>query len=288
MALDLAVASDGPTRTRLHRHLPPLGIAVHHLAVGAGVDEIGRCFNGDAYDVGFVYPSRTVEGDVITAATGLPWVNDREDILTTRNKAGSLTTLHAAGIPIPRTVHISSPADEAAVVEAFRSFDGPVVLKPNTTTKGIGHVLLTDEDSLRGVFDHIDLLHSFPAIRDRSFLLQTYLPNARDLRVTLVDGSVVGVVERQLPDDTDSQWVKNVHRGATAVPVDPPEEVLELAQRVATELSIDLLGVDILFTSQGPLVLEVNGRPTIDRVEKYNSDVYERLAALIERTAAEG
>lgn len=288
MALDLAVASDGPTRTRLQRHLPPLGIAVHHLAVGAGVDEIGRSFNDEAYDVGFVYPTRTVEGDVITAATGLPWVNDRDDILTTRNKAGSLTMLHAAGIPIPRTVHISSPADEAAVVEAFRSFDGPVVLKPNTTTKGIGHVLLTDEDSFRGVFDYIDLLHSFPATRDRSFLLQRYLPEARDLRVTIVDGSVVGAVERQLPDDTAGKWVKNVHRGATAVPVDPPQEVLELAQRVATELSIDLLGVDILFTSQGPLVLEVNGRPTIDRIEKYTSDVYDRLAALIERTAAEG
>lgn len=287
MVFDLAVATDGPTRRRLQRHLPAHGIAVHYLPVGAGLEEIGALeIDGpDQYDVGFVYPSRTVEGDVLTASMDIPWINDREAILTTRNKAGTLTKLDAADVSIPRTFHVSSPVDEEAVLDAYRALNGPVVLKPNTTTKGIGHVLLRDIDSLRGVFDYLDLVHSFPATRDRSFLLQEYVPDAHDLRVTLIEGTVAGTVERRLSEDAEGAWVKNVHRGASAVPITPPTSVVTVAERVAAELSIPLLGVDILLTDGGPLVLEVNARPTIDRVEKYASDFYERLTSLIERTA---
>lgn len=289
MVVDLAVASDGPTRRRLQRHLPPHGIAVHHLPVGAGIEEIGAVEvpGHRQFDVGFVYPARTVEGDVITASLDLPWVNDRSDILTTRNKAGALSRLEGAGIPIPRTIHVSSPADEEAVIDAYQTFDGPVVLKPNTTTKGIGHVLLRDIDSLRGVVDYIDLIHSFPATRDRSFLLQEYLPEARDLRLTLLDGTVAGAVERRLDDDGEGAWVKNVHRGATAASIKPPEDAIDLAESAADQLDIAILGVDIMLGEDGPVVLEVNARPTIDQVEKYGSDFYDRLASLIKATAAE-
>ncbi|MFP4590566.1 MAG: RimK family alpha-L-glutamate ligase [Halobacteriales archaeon] len=285
MAIDLAVASDGPTRRRLRRNLPAYGIAVHDLAVeGYVADLSGLAAVHSEYDVGFVFPTRIVEGAVLEAALGLPWVNDREAILTTRNKAASLAALQAGGVAIPRTVHVSAPADAEAVREAFRSFDGPVVLKPNATTRGVGHVRLVDEDSLRGVVDYLELIHAFPATADRSFLLQAYVPRARDLRLTLIDGTVVGAVERR----RDDGWVKNVHRGATPVAVDPPPSVVEVAETAAALLDVRLLGVDVLLTEDGPLVLEVNGRPTIDRVERYPSTFYDDLSALIERVATGG
>ncbi|MFW6448557.1 MAG: ATP-grasp domain-containing protein [Halobacteriota archaeon] len=283
MAIDLAVASDGPTRRRLRRNLPAHGIAVHDLEVEGYVADLSRVAadRSAAYDVGYIFPPRIVEGAVLEVALELPWVNDRQAILTTRNKAASLTILRRAGIPIPRTVHVSAPADAEAVREAFRSFDGPVVLKPNTTTRGVGHVRLTDEDSLRGVVDYLELIHSYPATADRSFLLQAFVPDARDLRLTLIEGTVAGAVERR----RDDGWVKNVHRGATPVSVDPPPAVVEVAEAAAAVLDIDLLGLDVLLTDDGPLVLEVNGRPTIDRVERYPSTFYDRLASLIERVA---
>lgn len=288
MALDLAVVSDGPTRRRLRRHLPAHGIAVHHLEVGAGLTDLTEPVSADQtrYDVGLVYPPRTTAGAVITARLKLPWVNDRSAIRTTRNKAGSLAQLAGASIPIPRTIHAASPVDVEDLLDAARTIEGPVVIKPNATTRGTGHVLVHDEDSLRGVVDYLDLVHAFPATADRSFLLQAYYPEARDLRLTVIDGTVAGAVERVLPDDAgEGDWVKNVHRGATATAIDPPASVVDLAERAAEVLSVPLLGVDILLTADGPLVLEVNGRPTIDRIEKYPSDFYDRLASLIERTA---
>lgn len=287
MTLDLLVASDGPSSRRLGRHLPAHGIAVHPRPVGPGVETVSPADGGGRprYDVGFVYPARVVEGDVLTAVHDLTWVNGREDILTTRNKAGSLARLAAAEIPTPRTVHVSSPVDESTVREAYRTFDAPAVLKPNATTRGTGHVLVHDVDSLRGVVDYLDLVHSFPATRDRSFLLQEYVPSARDLRLTLIDGSVAGAVERRFDERDEGMWVRNVHRGATAVAVDPPAAAVELAERAAATLDVPFLGVDLLLTEDRSLVLEVNGRPTIDRVEKYPSGFYRRLAALVARTA---
>lgn len=284
MPIDLAVASAGPTRRRLRRNLPPLGIAVHGLDVAGYVRELGSVADdeSDRYDVGFVFPGRTVEGAVLDAELDVPWVNGREAILTTRNKAASLARLRAAGLPTPRTFHVSNPVEVEEVVAAFRALSGPVVLKPNTTTRGIGHVLVEDEDSLRGVIDYLDLVHAFPATGDRSYLLQAYVPEARDCRLTVIDGAVAGAVERRRADG----WVKNVHRGAEPVAIDPPGRVVAVAETAASVLEIDLLGVDVLLTDTGPLVLEVNGRPTIDRAERYPSTFYERLADLVRRTAA--
>lgn len=289
MALNLAVASDGPTRRRLYQHLPPYGIAVHHLPVGRTCYQLGAVdhqFDID-YDVGFVFPKRMIEGSVITAELGLSWVNDHDDIATTRNKAGVLARLATVGIPTPRTVHVSSPSDREAIVDAFDRLDAPVVIKPNTTTRGVGHVRVDDPDSFEGVVDYLELIHAFPATEDRSFLIQEYIPEARDVRLTVIDGSVAGAVERSRPEGDDG-WVRNVHRGATPVSIRPSTRLVELAELVADELEVALLGVDILLGPAGPVVLEVNGRPTIDRVDQYPSDFYDRLAALIRKMAAAG
>lgn len=284
MALNLAVTSDGPTRRRLYQHLPSYGIAVHHLPVGQQVYQLGSAEIDMDLDVGFVFPKRVAEGDVITTELDIPWVNDREDILTTRNKAGVLAQLDAVGIPTPRSYLVSSPADPEVVRSVFDRLGDTVVIKPNSTTRGIGHVRVDDIDSFRGVIDYLELIHDFPATGDRSFLIQEYIPDARDVRLTLIDGSVAGAVERRL-DGESGGWVKNVHRGAKPVPVTPTERLTDLAERVGAALEVAFLGVDVLIGPEGPQVIEVNGRPTIDRVEQYPSDFYGRLAGLIERTA---
>jgi ribosomal protein S6--L-glutamate ligase len=286
--LRLAVATRAETFERIRDPLRERGVAVEHVRSDTrtlALDDPGEEFDG--FDVGFVFPPRLMEGGAVDALLGVPWVNDREAVLASRNKAGVLATLGEAGLPVPRTTLVSNPVDDEAVAAALSRFSYPVVVKPNSTTRGTGVTRVPDLDSALGVVDYLDLVHDYRATGDRSYLLQEYLPGARDYRAMVVDGEYAGAVERRLPDEGDGagRWKHNVHRGAEAVGVDLPADHRRLAERAAETLGVPFLGVDLLATDERVVVSETNARPTVDAATKYEPDFYDRLAALIRRRA---
>ena len=288
--LRLAMTTTAETFERVREPLAKRGIAVDHVqAKERALRVSGGNSTGEfaGFDAGFVYPSRLMEGAVVDQRLSVPWVNGREAVLTSRNKAGVLAALDAAGIPTPRTAIISNPVDEAVVTEAVAPFDYPVVVKPNSATRGVGVATAADLDSLLGVVDYLNLVHDYRATGDKSYLIQEFLPEARDYRGMVVDGAYAGAVERRLsPDAVEAgRWKHNVHRGATATGVDLPDRARTLAERAAAVLGIDYLGVDVLASDDRLVVNETNARPTIDAATKYEPGFYDRLAALVERTA---
>ncbi|WP_435334769.1 ATP-grasp domain-containing protein [Haloarchaeobius sp. TZWWS8] len=290
--VDLAVVNRAETFERMRDPLSERGVRVHHVQVDERVVPLTPAaapFSADEFDVGFVYPGRLMEGGVADALLDVPWLNDRDAVLTSRNKAGVLAALGQAGVPVPDSVLVSNQVDESELAATFEQFDGPVVLKPNSTTRGVGVAKVADLDSFLGVTDYLDLVHDYRATGDRSFLIQEYVPDARDYRVMVLDGEYVGSVERRLSDDDRAagRWKHNVHRGAEAIPVDLDAEYRRLAERVADVLDISFLGVDLLVTDERVLVNETNARPTIDDADKYESGFYDRLADVVRRRAKE-
>jgi len=286
--LRLAVTTAAETFDRLCDPLAARDIAVEHLAVtGRAVDPAEP--PDRRFDAGFVYPSRLMAGGVVDGRHGVPWVNGRAAVATSRNKAGTVARLARAGLPVPDTRVVSNPVDDDAVAAAAADLEFPVVVKPNSATRGTGIAKAHDLDSLLGLTDYTDLVHDFRATGDKSYLLQEYLPDARDYRLMVVDGTVVGGVERRLDraDRDVGAWKHNVHRGATAVAADVDDDLRDLAVETAEALGIDYLGVDVLVSEGRAVVSEANARPTIDD-GKYDAGFWDRLAALIRRTAAEG
>jgi ribosomal protein S6--L-glutamate ligase len=282
--LTLAVATRAETFERIREPLAARDIQVVHAQTSGRTISLEAGFDDLDADVGLVYPSRVIEGGVADALLDIPWVNDRDAILTSRNKAAVLATLRQAEIPVPDTVLVSNPLDNAgALRRIFDDLGSPLVVKPTSTTRGVGVTKVHDVDSLRGVVDYVDLVHDYRATGDKSYLLQEYLPDATDYRVMVLDGEYVGAVERRLPDD--DHWKHNVHNGATATAVDVPEHLRELAERTADVLDIPLLGVDLLITEDRAVVAETNARPTIDDASKYEPGFYDELAGLIETQA---
>ncbi|MFC6731626.1 MULTISPECIES: RimK family alpha-L-glutamate ligase [unclassified Haladaptatus] len=280
--LRLAVATDKETYQRIQSPLEARGIVAEHVRTSERTLSLTEPWDG--FDVGFVYPSRIMEGGVADALLDVPWVNDREAILTSRNKAGVIATLAREGIPVPETTLVSNPTERADLEAVFADFETPVVVKPNSTTRGTGVVKVHDADSFLGVTDYLTLVHDYMATGDKSFLVQEFVPNARDYRVMVLDGEYVGAVERRLPENSD-HWKHNVHRGATATGVDLSEDLKTLAEQTAEILDIPLLGVDILATDERAVVNETNARPTIDDSAKYEDGFYDRLAGVIRETA---
>ena len=257
---------------RLERGLGPHGIECTTF------ETTGRAYTLDEEvdaDVGLVYPSRLVEGGVIDALSGIDWVVGPTDVLTTRNKARTVALLKEAGVPVPDTRLLSSPVGDEEVRGAFEAVGAPAVLKPNSASSGRGAALARDIDSATGVADLFGVLHESSLVRDRSFVVQEYIEDARDYRVMLVDGGYAGAVERRAEG-----WKKNVRAGAEPHGVEPPERVVSVAEEAARVLEVDFCGVDVLVGDE-PVVNEVNARPTVDDAEKYE-DFYARLARLLE------
>ncbi len=287
--LRLAVATDAETLTRIREPLAEREIEATYVPTEERAQPLSEPLvdGEEEFDVGFVYPSRPMEGGVADALLDVPWVNDREAILRSRNKAGTLARLGRAGIPTLESVYVSNPVGEAELRAVFERLDPPVVVKPNSTTRGRGIAKAHDVDSFLGICDYLSLVHDYRAIDDRSFLVQEFLPDARDFRAMVVDGEFVGAVERRLStaDRAAGRWKHNVHRGATAEGVELSEKLRRLAERAAHELEIDWLGVDLLVSGDRAVVNETNARPTVDDATKYEPGFYDRLAALIRRTA---
>ncbi|MFD1512979.1 ATP-grasp domain-containing protein [Halomarina rubra] len=287
--LRLAMTTDAETFERVADPLAERGVEVGYVQADERTVALGdgRPAEFEGFDVGFVYPSRLPEGGVIDALLGVPWVNDREAVLRSRHKGEALARLARAGVPVPDSVVVSNPASDADLREAFERFDPPVVVKPNSTTRGTGITKVHDVDSLLGVTDYLALVHDYRATGDKSFLVQEYLPEARDYRAMVVDGACVGAVERRLPEGARAagQWKHNVHRGAVAEGVSLPDELRAVAEDAAAALGVDYLGVDLLVTDDRVVVGETNARPTVDDETKYDPGFYDDLAALIRSRA---
>lgn len=285
--LRLAMTTRAETFERVREPLADRGVEVGFLsAKERSIRLTDEDSAPDEFDVGWVYPGRLMEGAALDARLEIPWVNDRAAVLSSRNKAGVIAALDAAGLDVPRTVMMSNPVSESVVVDALSLFSFPVVVKPNSTTRGIGVAKAGDLDSLLGLVDYLNLVHDFRATGDKSYLIQEYLPDARDYRAMVIDGDCVGAVERALPDSLgEGRWKHNVHRGAEATGVDLPHRHRRLAERTAAVLDIPYLGVDLLETDDRLVVNETNARPTIDAATKYEPNFYDRLAGLIRETA---
>lgn len=290
--LRLAVTTEAETYERMQEPLAERDIeAVFVPTAERAVDVTGTesYFEAESedgeFDVGFVFPPRLPEGGVADALLGVPWVNGREQMLRSRYKGETLTRLSQAGLPVPDSVLISNPVDESTLREVFTRFDPPVVVKPNSTTRGTGVAKAWDLDSFLGICDYLDLVHDYRATGDRSFLLQEYIEDARDYRAMVIDGEYVGAVERRLSDEAleAGQWKHNVHRGARATGVSLPGELRDLVEATADTLAVPWLGVDLLVTDERAVVNETNARPTIDTATKYESGFWDDLTALVRK-----
>lgn len=270
----LSTHGEDSTR-RIREGLGEYGVEVVEFDVSGRRYDVGDERAPEA-DVGLVYPSRLVEADYLDEEWGLPWVVDRDDIMLTRNKAACLARLSDNGVAVPETRLLSSPVDASEVAVTFEEVGGPAVVKPNSATQGRGVTRVEDHESAEGVADYFSVLHESSLVFDRSFLVQEFVADADDYRVMVVDGDYVGAVKRE-----GRGWRHSVHRGADAVSIDPPSEVVDVALEAAGVLDVDLCGVDVLDGARA-VVNEVNSRPTVDDPTKYEDFFFEKLFQLVE------
>jgi len=188
---------------------------------------------------------------------GVPSTVSPGGILRARDKLATLQALAERGVPVPLTSAARTPTGLAEVLELVGGT--PVVVKLVEGTHGSGVVLAETRKAAES------LLAAFHQL-DADFCVQAFVKEAQgeDLRALVVDGRVVAAMRRKA---AAGEFRANLHQGGEAFPVilDPVEE--ETAIAAARCVGVDVAGVDLLRTSAGPLVLEVNVSPGLQGIE---------------------
>lgn len=178
---------------------------------------------------------------------GLYIVNPPEAIEHCVDKYDVLTILEETGIPVPRTVVTENPEE---ALNAFHELGGDVVVKPIFGSRGIGSTRISDPDIAQTVFSTISFYHGV-------MYIQEFIPHGfSDIRAFVIGDRVVAAIRR-----VAKSWKTNYSQGATPEPINLNSDLESLAVRAAKAIQCKIAGVDILESSRGTFVVEVNSQP---------------------------
>jgi ribosomal protein S6--L-glutamate ligase len=200
--------------------------------------------------------------------------NDSQAISRARDKLRALQLLARNGISLPVTGYAHSTKDINGLLETVGG--PPVVVKLTEGTQGIGVVLAETKKAAESVIMAFRQLNA-------NILVQEYIREARgaDFRALVVGGRVVASVKRK---SAPGEFRSNLHRGGTAEQAKLTPEERTVASRAAKTMGLNVCGVDLVRSTHGPVVLEVNSSPGLEGVETAtNVDVATRIIQFVEK-----
>lgn len=184
--------------------------------------------------------------------------NESQAIVRSRDKLRSLQLLSRAGLGIPKTVFADSSRNVDDLIKMVGG--APLVIKLLEGTQGIGVVLAETNRGAKSIIEAFLGKNIF-------ILVQEFIKEALgvDIRAFVIDGKVVGAMKRQGPE---GEFRSNLHRGGVGTVVKLSVEEELSAIRATEVLGLKIAGVDMLRSSRGPMILEVNSSPGLKGIEQ--------------------
>lgn len=199
-------------------------------------------------------------------------------ITRARDKLRSMQLLAKYGIDIPKTV-ISR--DSGDIDELLDQLDGtPVIIKLASGTHGNGVVLAETKKAAKSTLQAFYLTNE----QGTNILLQEFIKESAgtDIRAFVVGSKVVASMQRQSLDD---DFRSNLHKGGCGTPIKLTPEEEKVAIKAAKVMGLPIAGVDIMRSTRGPLVLEVNASPGFGIEKITGRNVAGKIIEYVERNA---
>ena len=223
-----------------------------------------------------IRPSITFYGCALTRqfeAMKVFCLNSAAAIPQSRDKLFSLQLLLRNGVDIPTTGFANSPLDTDDLIKMVGG--SPLIVKLLEGTQGKGVVLAETKKAAESVINAFKSLNA-------NILVQEFIKeaNGKDLRLFVVDGKVVAAIQREA---APGEFRANIHMGGTAGIIKPTAEERRIAIKAAKAMDLKVAGVDIIRSSKGPLLLEVNSSPGLEGIEgATNKDIAGEMIKAIE------
>lgn len=174
-------------------------------------------------------------------------------INTVSDKFTTAQILSQNKIRTPKQFYAANPKNLNFIVK--KCGDLPLILKPNSSSKGKGIILL--ESPLQTNLT----LESFYR-SGQEIIIQQYINNGRnaDERHIFADGKVVSSMERTAPK-TDVR--ANLSIDGTGKKIEPDDETKDIVLRSVSAIpGLNFAGVDVMRDADGkPYVIEINSNP---------------------------
>ena len=203
-------------------------------------------------------------------------VNESVAISRSRDKLRSLQLMSRKDVGLPRT-GFANKADN--IKDLIKNVGGaPVVIKLLEGTQGIGVVLADTNKAAESIIE------AFMGLK-ANILVQEFIKEAggADIRCLVVGQKVVAAMKRQ---GAEGEFRSNLHRGGSATLVKLSREERATAAKAAKVMGLNICGVDILQSKNGPVVMEVNSSPGLEGIETAtNKDIAGMIYAFIEANA---
>ena len=198
-------------------------------------------------------------------------------ITRARDKLRSQQILTKAGIDTPKTLVSRNTAD---IDDLLEQIGLPVIIKLATGTHGNGVILADTKKAAKSALQAIYLYNE----DGTNILLQEYVKESAgtDIRAFVVGSQVVASMQRQSLDD---DFRSNLHQGGAGTVVKLTDTEKKVAIRAAKAMGLHIAGVDIMRSSRGPLVLEVNASPGFGIEKVTGRNVGGKIIEYIEHNA---
>jgi len=183
----------------------------------------------------------------------IPVINDYLSISRAKNKLRTLQILCNKNLPVPRTIVVRK---FEFIDEAIKQVGGyPVVLKAPFGSYGAGVVIV---ESRRSLYSALDVI--WMSMQTNIILIQEYVAEAygSDYRIFVVGDKVIAAMKRTAKT---GDFRSNLHLGGEASIVDLTDEEKRIAIKSTQAMGLQMAGVDILRSNNGPVIMEVNGNP---------------------------
>jgi RimK family alpha-L-glutamate ligase len=166
-----------------------------------------------------------------------------------KDKYSMTYSLARAGLPIPRT-YVTEMAHWAyRVSQEFKQ----VVYKPIVGSLGFGSMKFNDVDLAFNAYKTLERW-------GQPLYVQEYLEKpSRDIRAFVIGENVLASIYREA---RPGEWKTNVAQGAKAKPLRLSTEMQELVIKATKAIDLLYAGVDVMETSKGPIIIEVNASPS--------------------------
>ena len=150
-------------------------------------------------------------------------------------------------------------AAKISETKAFlKTLNYPMILKFPSGTHGKGVIFTESYKSASSMLDALDIFK-------QPLIVQDYINIKSDIRIIVAGDKIVGAMKRTA---AEGDVRANAHQGGSAEPFIVTSEIKQMSLLAAKKIKAGVCAIDIIESDYGPLILEVNTSPGLQKISE--------------------